>query len=589
MKRAALYARVSTDRQQQEQTIESQVVELKKQIARAGNVLVKEYIDDGYSGALLDRPALEQLRQEAKTDAFDAIYFHSTDRLARKVAHQTIIVDELLRCKKQVVIAGKDFVRNPENTLTLTMLGAFAEFEREKIIERTTRGWRHRIRSGGLVSQGNCTFGYDYIAKTRTAPCQIVVNDQEAEIVRWIFETYASGTGVHRITRTLEERGVHTKRGTKLWRTEKLRYLLQNHTYAGIRYFNSMTCAEEPLKGHKRARVYRDRSEWVGVPVPAIVSQELFDRVQARMREAKERYRHPVSHYLLGGLVECGECGAGYSSYRRYVGRELRIGKRRIYHKAAYKCNHRAQQYMHARENVKRCKNPEIATHLLEDAVFDIIGEHMLDPTKLRACMEALKSAAERDEEKLAQSLMALARKIQAAEDRKRQLIDLYASGHLVEAAYVDANVSLDKELAELKRKKTELVEGLPLLHRESIELSIRQFCDTARMRFDHCKSFDEKRQFLLEHVERIIYERYSVTVIGSVPIKMQLTSSQQIETRKIAFSLRGKIDTTTLHTKPRKKFAEDARLREYGSGGRKPPTVSPVPACSVSALAREP
>jgi site-specific DNA recombinase len=152
MKRAALYARVSTDRQQQEQTIASQVLELKKQIARSGNVLVKEYIDDGYSGALLDRPGLEALRQDAKADVFDAIYFHSADRLARKVAHQTIIVDELLRCGKQVVIGGKDFVRNPENTVTLTMLGAFAEFEREKIIERTTRGWRHRIRTGGLAS-----------------------------------------------------------------------------------------------------------------------------------------------------------------------------------------------------------------------------------------------------------------------------------------------------------------------------------------------------------------------------------------------------------------------------------------------------
>src|SRR5262249_15508150 len=128
MKRAALYARVSTDKQSQQATIESQVLELKKQIARSGNVLVKEYIDDGYSGKLLDRPALEELRRDAKGDVYDAIYFHSADRLARKAAHQTIIVDELLRCGKQIVIGGKDFVRNPDNTLTLTMLGAFAEF-----------------------------------------------------------------------------------------------------------------------------------------------------------------------------------------------------------------------------------------------------------------------------------------------------------------------------------------------------------------------------------------------------------------------------------------------------------------------------
>jgi DNA invertase Pin-like site-specific DNA recombinase len=102
---------------------------------------------------------LEELRPDAKGHVYDAMYFHSADRLARKAAHQTIIVDELLRSKKQVVIGGKDFVRNPENTLTLTMLGAFAEFKREKIIERTTRGWRHRIRSGGVVSQGTAPSG----------------------------------------------------------------------------------------------------------------------------------------------------------------------------------------------------------------------------------------------------------------------------------------------------------------------------------------------------------------------------------------------------------------------------------------------
>jgi site-specific DNA recombinase len=372
MKRAALYARVSTDRQREEATIESQVLELKKQIAHSGNVLVKEYIDDGYSGKMLDRPALEALRCDAKGDVYDTIYFHSADRLARKAAHQTIIVDELLRSGKQVVISGKDFVRNPENTLTLTMLGAFAEFEREKIIERTTRGWRHRIRSGGIVSQGNRTFGYDYVPKSTTSPCAIVINEHEAEIVRWIFDACASGIGIRKITRTLEERGVLTKRGGKLWYDKSVKWLLQNQVYTGIRYYNRMTRAAEPAKGRKHAPLtFRDRSEWVGVPVPAIISQELFDRVQARMQAVGKKYRHPITHYLLSGLVECGECGCRCSSYRRYVGKQLVSGERRIYHKAAYKCNSGTSRKMHARENITPCRNPQVATHLLEDAVFN--------------------------------------------------------------------------------------------------------------------------------------------------------------------------------------------------------------------------
>ncbi|MGB0757449.1 MAG: recombinase family protein [Patescibacteria group bacterium] len=100
MKKAVLYARVSSALQEKERTIESQVEELKKQIISDGNVLVHEYIDDGYSGAMLDRPALNQLRADLKSTMFDTIYFLNTDRIARDVTYQTILIAEILRYKK---------------------------------------------------------------------------------------------------------------------------------------------------------------------------------------------------------------------------------------------------------------------------------------------------------------------------------------------------------------------------------------------------------------------------------------------------------------------------------------------------------
>jgi len=136
MTKAALYARVSTDAQQKEGTIDSQLVELKRQIAAAGHTLVKEYIDDGYSGAEWHRPALEEMRTDAKTNLFSAIYFLDCDRIARDVAHQMIIIGDLLKHGKQIIIKGKDYVHNPENKFSLTVLGAVSEFERAKIIER---------------------------------------------------------------------------------------------------------------------------------------------------------------------------------------------------------------------------------------------------------------------------------------------------------------------------------------------------------------------------------------------------------------------------------------------------------------------
>ena len=222
MKRAVLYARVSTDAQQKEGTIESQVLELKRQIAAAGDVLVKEYIDNGYSGTRLDRPALEELRKDVKTDLFDAVYFLDTDRIARDVAYQTIILGELIKHGKRIIIKGKDYVNNPENKFTVTVLGAVAELERAKIIERTTRGRLHRLRMGELSSNGHRIYGYHYVKKSPAAPAALVINEEQAPVVRSIFEMFASGRfGLVTISRSLEELRVcgrsSWRGGSKCW------------------------------------------------------------------------------------------------------------------------------------------------------------------------------------------------------------------------------------------------------------------------------------------------------------------------------------------------------------------------------------
>ena len=135
----------------------------------AGHKLVREYIDNGFSGPRFDRPALDQMRKDLKTNLFDAIYFLDADRIAREVTIQTIIIEEILKHRKRLVINGKDYVKNPENTFTLTVLGAVAELERAKIIERATRGKQLRLSQGQLLGCGVHTFGYDYIKKTATS------------------------------------------------------------------------------------------------------------------------------------------------------------------------------------------------------------------------------------------------------------------------------------------------------------------------------------------------------------------------------------------------------------------------------------
>ncbi len=158
------------DLQAKEGTIESQVLALKKQIAATNHVLVKEYIDDGFSGSRFDRPALDQMRSDLKTNLFDVIYFLHADRIAREVVIQTIIIEEMLKHRKQLIINGKDYEKNPENNFSLQVLRAVAELERAKIIERTTRGRHLRLSQGQLMGAGTAATPMCPPQRTRCRP-----------------------------------------------------------------------------------------------------------------------------------------------------------------------------------------------------------------------------------------------------------------------------------------------------------------------------------------------------------------------------------------------------------------------------------
>jgi site-specific DNA recombinase len=169
--RAALYARVSTDKQEREETVASQV-DLLQQTAEArgyevlpGNV----FIDDGVSGTRLDRLALERLRDLAAEGAFDVVLVTAPDRLARRYAYQVVLVEELTRCGCEVVFVHQSWGASPEEQMLLQMQGVFAEYERALIHERTRRGQLFAARQG-RVNWGNPPYGYTYIHKTTTTP-----------------------------------------------------------------------------------------------------------------------------------------------------------------------------------------------------------------------------------------------------------------------------------------------------------------------------------------------------------------------------------------------------------------------------------
>jgi site-specific DNA recombinase len=556
--RAALYARVSTDLQQKEGTIESQIATLRRQIRGAGHELVKEYIDDGYTGTLLSRPGLDQLRTDLKGDVFDTIHFLAADRIARRAAYQSIIIEELIKAGKQIIINGTDYRNDPEGKVTLGILGVVSEFERAKIIERMMRGKLHRLRKGEMIG-GQAPYGYEHVCKTAGRPATLAPKEPEATIVRTLFEKFDGGVSIVGLNRWLQANEIKTRFGKTLWHVVQLKNMLQCRTYTGSRHFHPMNISDAVVPKQQR-KPGKEPSEVIRVQVPALVPQELFDRVQAKLAETSRRYKQPPVHHLLRGMIECGECGSGFHSYRRYTGKYLASGARRLSHKAAYKCNWRVTEKQHLLDRITRCHNPEVATHLLEAKVLEMIRDTLLVPERLIPCMERLECGKNDKHEHLARKLQRFTDRIAAVEAEKQHSINRYAAGALTKEAYITLNLSLDAEIQRLHKRKARISKELEeAAANDLVQESIREYCLRTKERLEKCTTFDTTRQFLVDHVHRIVYLRDKVTLIGSVPVRRGTFQAPV----SVSFRIEGELDRKAIRARPQNLQPDDGRWKK--------------------------
>src|SRR5262249_1833631 len=239
MKIAALYARVSSAKQQLNENIASQIAAIEQYAQQHDYHISPQHVykDDGYSGARLDRPALDRLRDAVEQGEVETVLILSPDRLARHFPYQYIVVEEFERAGCETVFTNHRFGSSPAERMLQEMTGVFAEYERALITERCRRGRLHKARSGKVVIS-IAPYGYTYIPRSDHCPGKLIVNDAEAEVVRQIFQWLIDGQlSVSEITRRLNESGPHTRRGNK-WQRGTIINLLRNAVYAGTYYYN---------------------------------------------------------------------------------------------------------------------------------------------------------------------------------------------------------------------------------------------------------------------------------------------------------------------------------------------------------------
>src|SRR5450432_4090009 len=236
MRMAAIYARVSSDQQREANTIASQTASL-IEFAQGHDLEVPEewvFEDDGYTGATLERPGLEHVRDLAAEGQIQVVLAYSPDRLSRKYAYQVLLMEELARNGVETVFLKAPQTATPEDQLLVQFQGMIAEYERAQILERSRRGKRHRAQQGQVSVLSGAPYGYRYVKKSDSTAAYYEVIGAEADVVRLAFQTYIEQTAsINGITRMLNELQIPTRKGIARWERSTVWAMLRNPAYAG--------------------------------------------------------------------------------------------------------------------------------------------------------------------------------------------------------------------------------------------------------------------------------------------------------------------------------------------------------------------
>jgi len=450
--KAAIYARVSTERQAERGTIGSQVEALRGHVAAAGDELAAEYCDDGHSGARLDRPGLDALRDAAEAGLFEVVYCLSPDRLARSYAYQVLILDELARlgaCVRFTDAPGLD-QDNPQARLLTQVQGVIAEYERAKIGERYRRGKLFRSRAGEVISR-KAPYGYRRIPRSPDGPAHLEIFEPEAVVVRRIFAARAAGTTIRQICRQLNADAVPTPTGRRaVWGTSTINRLLRNEAYIGRVYYNRTEIIPDRRPGRRSRQVPRPHDQWIAIPCPAIIAEATFEAAaQVSYDNAKwSPRRAEPGAWLLRGLVKCGPCGVGTSCHKMR-------GRNGTWHRYYYCHNH---DPVRAGGQDRRCPERNIRADALDEFVFGQIRAALLNPALLLAGEQAIAvHAPAPDDQLLAAELARLDRRLQAARGEHNRLIDLYQTGLIDMPELHRRATAITARQHELEHKRTSL------------------------------------------------------------------------------------------------------------------------------------
>ncbi len=515
-KRTAVYARVSSEQQEKEETIASQMEAISQYAEERGIVYdgaCDAFLDEGYSGTVLRRPGLDKLLDRVYEGRYDQVLVFDPDRLARNYGHQIMLLEEFQRNGCEPVFIRRPIGKGAEEDLLLQMQGVIAQYEHAKIRERTRRGRLHKMRSGELVN-GQRTFGYRYVKADGGAPARYEIIPEEADVIRGIFRWYTEdGLSLRKIATRLQEQAVPTIRGGR-WSGAHIGRMLGSSIYMGTGYANKIeaveperdTGAKQYRRHLKSSRRRRPPEEWHSFSTPQIVTEETFELAQARLKENKRlSARRTARPYLLRGLIKCECCGMHMfcdTQSDRYI------------------CALSRRAYARDR-GCSPCENKQrLSVPQLDELVWREVKDMLKKPALLKKQYPELR---DKIHPRAAGSLEVIDKKLAETEKQLKRTNDLFIRGILDKAEHAVRHRDLDSRKRQLASQREKVSsEHLENQEIEQLMASFTAFAKAIKSRLDNA-DFETRRSIVEQLVKRVSVGKKVITVEYIAPLKKNI------------------------------------------------------------------
>jgi site-specific DNA recombinase len=511
MKRAGVYMRVSTANQEDEETIQNQDMELVARVEADGNSLLPDciYKDEGWSGSILERPELDRMRADARDKKFDILYAYDRGRLSRIFIHQEVILGELREVGIEYLGLHDINGVSDEERLMGSVMGIFQEYERLKIAERMRIGKVRKVRENKKLLGYQPKYGYDYYPRIKKGPDArdgyFSINEKQASVVNdiytWCGEEFLSK---YAIRARLYKLGISPLKGKKkYWSTSVIDRMLRDTTYMGEHYYNKTESVatknprkvEKYRKTVKGSRIARPKEEWLMVEVPAIVTPELFEKVQTQLARNKKfsSRNNKNNKYLLGGVIYC-TCGFARTGDPAKTSRY-------------YRCTDR----LNNGNGTRQCDEHGINVPVLDDLVWQNLGELLKQPELV---FEQAKKWQNERVSPLQSELARLKERLQGLEDKHQRFLHLFGEGEITEHQYKEKKREITENtqtiISEIKSIEDEIANKPSLPLEELAEGVIKLVEDL---------DFAEKKEIVQKVVTKVVATKEEVSVWGRIPV----------------------------------------------------------------------